>query len=1111
MTPANQLLDALGTLRRQWRQRVLLESIVWIAAAALLAVLAGQLITVVFGASSTSVLIMRGAGYALISAAIVRWMIMPLIRRTSDERFALYVEERAPQLRQSLLSAVHELRAPEAERASPSLTARLVERTLAVVRPLQRGATLERPRMMRALRSLGVIGVGAALLFAVGPHALRDTARRLFAPWSVAEAATTTLAVHVTPGNATIPRGAAVDVRAALAGFTADGAELVFRTDSSSEWVRLPMSRDSADGAFTSRVFDLTRATEYFVDANGIRSPTYTLNVSNMPAVKALAIDLRYPAYTGLPAEHIEEGGDVAALVGTTVTVHATITKPVRSGVLRFDDGTNVPFAPDKDGGISASFRVKANGFYRIDLVAPDGAKVPGSVQYAVEALPDHPPTVFIDAPGRDTKVTSIEEVTIAVRASDDYGVEQLDLRYRVNGGEEKRVVLADSGHRSAREPRAAHTIFLEEMKLAPGDLIAYYATARDGAGNQGSTDVYFLEVRPFGKNYRQSDQKGGGGGAGGGESPPEFVTRQREVVAGTFNWLRDSATTPTRTHLEDITTINIAEGRLREEVTGLVRRLVERGAARTDTTFLIIRTELDAAVVAMEAAEEKLVKRQGREAVPPEQEALRRLQRAEAAYRDVQVQIGGQQGGGGGGGGGQKAEDLADLFELQTDKLHNQYEAVQQQAQQAQQREVDATLERLKQLAMRQQQENERLQKLAQEMREKLGRESNGGSGGGASQREMARQAQDEARRLERLAREQSSPELADAAKSMQQAADAMQKAASGSSGQGSAAVEQLRKAASGLEGARLASINDGVRKLAQQAKDLQDRQRDIADAVKQLGATQPDQRAEQIQRLGAKKDDLSQDVEKLEADADRAAREGRRDQPGAAGKLGEAADAIRDQRVRDKIAFSKNVIRSGSSEYANAFEGQIGENLKDVADKMRAAAGALGNEPAGRGQERSLERARELVRAMESLRERTAQQMGQGNQQGKGGAQGQKGQGGDARQLSREFRLRRENAEALRGELIKQGVPVADLDKVIGELRRLENSRANADARGLDELQAAMIENLKSVEFSLYRKLGLGDGRSPTLGSTAPVPAEYRAAVEEYYRSLAGTRRKR
>ena len=273
---------------------------------------------------------------------------------------------------------------------------------------------------------------------------------------------------------------------------------------------------------------------------------------------------------------------------------------------------------------------------------------------------------------------------------------------------------------------------------------------------------------------------------------------------------------------------------------------------------------------------------------------------------------------------------------------------------------------------------------------------------------------------------------------------------------------------------------------------------------------------------------------MEKLENDTDRAAREGRREQPGAAGKLGEAATAIRDQRVRDKIDFSKNVMRSGSMDYANAFEDQIGENLKDVADKVRAAAGALGNESATRGQEKALERTRELVRGMESLRQRVSDrsgkagkpgeqgQGGQGTQSGETGQPGRGGSGGnasrlgnqvsagDARQFSREVALRRQNAESLRKELVKQGVNVGDLDRAIDEMRRLETSQLSGDFKGVDELQKSVIEGLKTFEFSLYRKLGLGDSKSPTLGSSAPVPAEYRAAVEEYYRSLAGARRK-
>ncbi|CAN5763260.1 hypothetical protein BH11GEM2_BH11GEM2_28420 [soil metagenome] len=1154
MTSANQLVETIAALRRQWQLRVVLESVVWIAIAAVIAIASGLLLTSMFGTTSTTVLFMRGLGYVLIVAAIVRYLVRPLVRRASDERFALYVEERAPELRQMLLSAVHELKAPDAERASPSLTARLMERTLAVVRPIAQGRTIERPRVNRALRAIGGMAVAAAVLFAIGPKALRSTARQIFAPWSVAEAAVPTLAVRVRPGNAAIPRGAAVDVSASLAGFTADGAELVFRTDSAAEWVRLPMARDSVDGSFTSRVFDLTKRTEYYVDANGIRSPTYALSITDLPAMSAMAIDLRYPAYTGLPAEHFKEGGDVAAVVGSMVTIHATITKPVKGGMLAFDNGTKVPFTIGADGALTASFPVKVTGFYRVDLVAPDGANVPGAVQYAVEALPDRPPTVRITEPGRDTKVSSIEEVTIAVAASDDYGVESLQLVYRVNGGEERTIALSDSGRHRSTEPRAAHTLFLEEEKLTPGDLITYHAIAKDGAGNQGVSDVYFLEVRALAKNYRQSEQQGGGGG-GGGDSPEGFVARQREVVAGTFNWMRDSTSVPVRKHKEDVATLNIAEGRLRAEVMALAQKLTERAAARTDTTFALIQAELVEASKHLQGAEERLVKAQGKEALPIEQVALQHLQRAEELYRNVQVQMGGQQGGGGGGGGGQKkAEELADLFELQTDKLNNQYEAVQQESQQQQQsREVDATLERLKQLANRQQQENERMQKLAEAMREKLGR-AQGGGGGGGSQRELAKQAEEEARRLERLAREQKSPQLAEAAQQMQQAADAMKRAATGSAAQGAAAAEQLNRAASGLENARSAAASDAVHKLAEQAKDLQDQQQSIAEGVKQLANAPPEKRGEQIQQLNQQKDALSKGVQKLENDADRAAREARREQPAASGKLGDVGNAIRDQRIREKVDFSKNVIRGGSSEYANTFEGQIGENLKDVADRAKAATGAISGQSASRNQEKTLDQTRELVRGMESLRQRVGdktgmkgQQPAQG-QQGKQGQQGQgqqgkgqqgqsqQGQGGgqqngqnpsggggsggnprarngvdpsDARQFAREFAMRRQSAEALRKALAKQGIATGELDRAIDEMRRLEGSMANGDAKGIDELQKSVIDGLKTFEFTLYRKLGLGDSKAPALGANTPVPAEYRAAVEEYYRSLAGARR--
>ena len=167
-------------------------------------------------------------------------------------------------------------------------------------------------------------------------------------------------------------------------------------------------------------------------------------------------------------------------------------------------------------------------------------------------------------------------------------------------------------------------------------------------------------------------------------------------------------------------------QGRLREQVENLLRRMTNRGITGMDGDFATISESLQKAIGAMGPAEEKLIVKDPNAAMPYEQRALQHLQRADAVFREVQVSF--QQGGGGGGGGQTaSAEDLADLFELELDKLRNQYETVQRGQQQGLDNQVDEALQRLQELARRQQQENERLKRQASRPAESNGRERRG------------------------------------------------------------------------------------------------------------------------------------------------------------------------------------------------------------------------------------------------------------------------------------------------------------------------------------------------------------------------------------------------
>ena len=65
-------------------------------------------------------------------------------------------------------------------------------------------------------------------------------------------------------------------------------------------------------------------------------------------------------------------------------------------------------------------------------------------------------------------------------------------------------------------------------------------------------------------------------------------------------------------------------------------------------------------------------------------------------------------------------------------------------------------------------------------------------------------------------------------------------------------------------------------------------------------------------------------------------------------------------------------------------------------------------------------------------------------------------------ARQLSREFRMRREAAESLRREVARQeGIELGELDRAIRGLRQLETGEPFRDPARMEDLQQAIIED--------------------------------------------------
>src|SRR5439155_11946151 len=352
----------------------------------------------------------------------------------------------------------------------------------------------------------------------------------------------------------------------------------------------------------------------------------------------------------------------------------------------------------------------------------------------------------------------------------DDFGVNQLELYYSVNGSTEKKIELFTNKGESPKEISASHTFFLEEYDLQPGDFVTYYGKAVDShrPPNIVSTDIYFIEVRPFGREYYQGQQGGGGGGGGGDDDSAEALSkRQKEIIAATFKLIRDKAKFQTKEWTDNIHAVSASQTKLAEQTNTLMQRLARRGLSGQNKTFKDLSENLKQAIEQMGPAAEQLKNEQADAALPYEQKALQYLMRAEALFTEIQVTMGNR--GGGGGGGRQNAEDLADLFELELDQSKNQYETLQRGEMQQNPQEIDEAIRKLKELAERQQKLMER---KAQQARQ-------GGGSPGSDQmtaQELQKETERLARQLDKLSRENNDRQMADVSRALQQAARNMQ-----------------------------------------------------------------------------------------------------------------------------------------------------------------------------------------------------------------------------------------------------------------------------------------------------------------------------------------------
>src|SRR3954471_246380 len=713
----------LGAVRARWRRLTLLHGAVRAALAATLAL--GRLFVLTrWTNGAPGLLAVLGlAALAAILAAVV-WGFRSTHDTPSDRQIARFIEEQVPSLDDRLISAVGAAHPDAANR--PALADSMIADAARASASIDPAAIVPRDRLRRGAYA----AAAAALLLAVVTFTGRGIVRQSFDSMALS-LFPSRVGLDVTPGNARIEAGRPLRIEARLRGNRAPVAAQLLRAPlDSDDWRTLEMPATA--GGYALAIDSLSTSFRYMVSAGSLKSPVFEVTVLRAPRVARIDVEYTYPKGLGLAPRLEEDGGDIYAPAGTDVKVRVHTDHKAASGRMVLAGGSEIQLASDPSGVLTGALQVSGDGSYRVALADTDGLTSRGDTEYFIRTLEDRPPEVHVVRPASDRRVTRLEEIDIEAEAQDDFGIEGLDLVYALRGGPEKVVPLRIP--KGQTTVTSGHTLFIEELNVQPGDFVSYYVRARDLArGKRASetrSDIFFLEVKPFEQEFALAQSQVSAGGGGSNRQIDDLVAAQKEIIVATWKLDRRAQAAKGARSEQDIRSVGRAESELKtrvEETSSSFRESTMRdprrrpqsgrgGPPQPDTPragqTLPEEDAMTLAGAAMGKAVASLDALKTADALPPEMEALNQLLRAQADVKKRQVQ---RQQAGGGSGSNRSTQDMSSLFDKELARHQETNYETPTAGEQPQENPNGSALDKIRDLARRQDELLKRQQEIAQ------------------------------------------------------------------------------------------------------------------------------------------------------------------------------------------------------------------------------------------------------------------------------------------------------------------------------------------------------------------------------------------------------------
>jgi len=768
----------------------------------------------------------------------------------------------------------------------------------------------------------------------------------------------------VSPGDTSVEAGSPVVILARFGKLVPSKATLLFG-ESGEEFKQIPLTKNLDDPVFGGIIQEVKSNLLYYIEYADKRSRDYKISIYERPVLTRADAKIIFPTYTKLPEKIIKDTRQISTVEGSQVILTFVLNKAVAKAQLVPKEGAGPELTVDgeRPNVYTTSITTTKNERYELHLADAEGLTNEVPQRFVIDVHKNLPPELKVVFPNRDVLASPLEELSLEAKVSDDYGLTGYGFSYAIAGAEGRDVTLGPLPIPNDKE-QIQHLLALEELSAQPDQLLTYYFWADDvgpdGGIRRTSGDMYFAEIRPFEEVFRESQssqnqqQQNQQSQQQGQQQGEQLAQLQKQIISATWNIKRQADQSGLDDSKEDLGVVHQSQADVLEQTRSASAQSEDPAATRT----------LQAAAQYMETSREHLGEAaesvsatELKPALAAEQSAYQELLK----LRQREHQVGQNQSSSQSSSSARSARSEQQLQQMELTQRENRYETerLAQSQEQTAQREDLQVLNRLRDLARRQNEMSNKLKEVQAALQQAETQQQKQ-----EIQRELKRLREEQLealRDIDELQQRMNSPEnrrrMADSSEQLDQSRSRIRQSAEEmEQGMVSRAVTSATRAQRQLEEMRdefrrstSGQFTEQMRNMRQQAQQLDQRQKEIAEEIRQ----QIDSDQKTLNDSGANREladqtnQQKQSVEGLLEQMKDVSEQAETSEPLLSRKLYDTLRKTNSDNVDRALEVTSELLRRNFLPQAQEMEQRAGKGIEELRKGVEDAAGSvLGDE---------------------------------------------------------------------------------------------------------------------------------------------------------------------